>query len=226
VLQADGSYVEIVPADGVFDLSSYTSLLTSSTAISGTDKLYLTTTSALPAGFAPTMTLETTDAGSTALTILGGSASSSHVGSTGNDYINGGAGDDTITSGAGNDLLVGGTGSDTFVWHLADVGVAGVPAKDTISDFSIASKATGGDAIDLRDLLQGENHTTGTGNLTDFLHFSKSGSDTIIDVKATGASGEVTQQIVLSNVDLTANSSLNDQAIIQDLLTKGKLVTD
>jgi hypothetical protein len=31
---------------------------------------------------------------------------------------------------------------------------------------------------------------------------------------------------VLTGVDLTSNSTLNDQAIIQDLLTKGKLITD
>jgi len=36
----------------------------------------------------------------------------------------------------------------------------------------------------------------------------------------------MTQQIVLQGVDLTSNGTLSDQAIIQDLLTKGKLQTD
>ncbi|HXE40153.1 MAG TPA: type I secretion C-terminal target domain-containing protein, partial [Azonexus sp.] len=94
------------------------------------------------------------------------------------------------------------------------------------SDFSVAAKADGGDSLDLRDLLQGENHATGAGNLTDFLHFSRSGSDTVIDIKPSGAGGSVTQQIVMSGVDLTVGNTLNDQAIIQDLLTKGKLLTD
>jgi hypothetical protein len=31
---------------------------------------------------------------------------------------------------------------------------------------------------------------------------------------------------VLSGVDLTSNGTLNDTQIIQDLLTKGKLITD
>ena len=79
--------------------------------------------------------------------------------------------------------------------------------------------------LDLRDLLVGEQHANGTGNLTDYLHFSKSGSNTVIGIKPTG-NGDVLQQITLSGVDLTANSTLNDQAIIQDLLTKGKLITD
>jgi len=48
----------------------------------------------------------------------------------------------------------------------------------------------------------------------------------VIDVTPTGSGGSVTQKITLTGVDLTANNTLNDQAIIQDLLTKGKLVTD
>ncbi|WP_295539006.1 Ig-like domain-containing protein [uncultured Pseudacidovorax sp.] len=158
------------------------------------------------------------------------------VGSTGNDTINGGAGDDSIRGGdgadsirggAGNDILTGGAGADTFVWKLGDQGTTQAPARDIVTDFGTASKASGGDVLDLRDLLQGENHNTGVGNLGSFLHFSKSGSDTVIDVKHDGAAGGgVTQQIVLSNVDLTANNTLNDAAIIQNLLNQGKLITD
>ncbi|SIQ11527.1 retention module-containing protein [Pseudacidovorax sp. RU35E] len=159
------------------------------------------------------------------------------VGSTGNDVINGGAGDDsirggdgadTIRGGSGNDILTGGAGADTFVWKLGDQGTTQAPARDIVTDFGTASKANGGDVLDLRDLLQGESHTgTNVGNLGSFLHFSKSGGDTVIDVKHDGAAGGgVTQQIVLSNVDLTANNSLNDAAIIQNLLNQGKLITD
>ncbi|MFP5478009.1 MAG: Ig-like domain-containing protein, partial [Gammaproteobacteria bacterium] len=158
------------------------------------------------------------------------------VGSTGNDVINGGAGDDsirggdgadTIRGGSGNDVLTGGAGADTFVWKLGDQGTSATPARDIVTDFGTASKANGGDVLDLRDLLQGENHNSGIGNLGSFLHFSKSGSDTVIDVKHDGAAGgAVTQQIVLSNVDLTANNSLTDAAIIQNLLNQGKLITD
>jgi hypothetical protein len=67
---------------------------------------------------------------------------------------------------------------------------------------------------------------TDAATLDNYLNFSKSGLDTVIDIRPTGAAGSVTQQIVLSNVDLTSSGTLNDVAIIQDLLTKGKLLTD
>jgi hypothetical protein len=57
------------------------------------------------------------------------------------------------------------------------------------------------------------------------LHFAKSGADTIMEAKHTGA-GAVTQRIVLEGLDLTQNGSLTDSAIIADLLNKGKLITD
>ena len=93
----------------------------------------------------------------------------------GNDIINGGGGSDYIHGGAGNDVMTGGLGSDTFAWTLADQGTLSAPARDTVTDFNVASKAAGGDILDLRDLLQGENHTAGTGNLADYLHFSNRG---------------------------------------------------
>ncbi|MCB6184845.1 type I secretion C-terminal target domain-containing protein, partial [Leeia sp. TBRC 13508] len=153
-------------------------------------------------------------------------------GGNGNDILSGGAGSDTLIGGGGKDTLTGGLGSDTFVWHLSDKGSVGSATVDTITDFDTASKALGGDILDLKDLLQGENHTTGTGNLTSYLHFEKSGSDTIIHVSSSGgfASGfnatADDQKIVLSGVDLTSGSTLTDTAIIQDLLNKGKLNTD
>jgi Ca2+-binding RTX toxin-like protein len=159
--------------------------------------------------------------------IVGSDGKDNIDGGAGNDNIKGGGGSDIIRGGAGNDILEGGLGADTFEWKLGDQGTAAVPARDTVVDFNIASKAAGGDVLDLRDLLQGENHTTGTGNLTDYLHFTKDASGgTVIDVKHTGAAGTVNQQIVLSGVDLTSNGTLNDTQIIQDLLTKGKLITD
>ena len=63
--------------------------------------------------------------------------------------------------------------------------------------------------------------------LDGYLDFSRQGSDTVINVRPTGAGGEMTQQIVLQGVDLTQGGTLTtDQQIIQDLLTKGKLQTD
>ena len=163
-----GTYQDITPnASGVFDLSAYTALLSTPTTTSGTDKVYLVTTAQLPSGFAPTLTLEVSDAGesSTAKTILGGSADSTLSGGAGNDYISGGAGNDILIGGDGDDILMGGTGDDTltggtgadqFVWK------AGHTGNDVITDFNAAQ----GDRIDLSDLLQGEETST---DLTNYL---------------------------------------------------------
>ncbi|AZN37284.1 retention module-containing protein [Iodobacter ciconiae] len=165
-------------------------------------------------------------------TITGSAGRDIIHGGAGNDVINAGAGADRIDGGAGSDTLTGGLGADTFHWTLADKGAVGVPAIDKVTDFSTVSYNAGGDRLDLRDLLQGENHNVGTGNLTQYLHFEKSGADTIIHVSSAGAytglfnAGADDQQVILSGIDLTSNGSLADTAIIQDLLNKGKLITD
>ncbi len=152
-------------------------------------------------------------------------------GGAGNDVLDGGAGNDVLYGGAGNDTLTGGLGSDTFKWELADIGSKGSPASDTITDFDVASVASGGDALDLRDLLTGENHLVGTGNLASYLHFEKSGANTVIHVSSTGdfaagfdATKEV-QTITLNGVDLVGSLS-NDQQVIQSLLNNNKLIVD
>ena len=248
VVRADGTYQEITPdASGIFDLSSYTSLLSTPTTTSGTDKVYLTTTSALASGFVPTLSFEVADgSSSTAKTILGGSTGSTLTGGDGSDFISGGAGNDilqggagndtilggadndTLQGGAGNDALTGGLGSDVFAWKLGDQGTAGTPAVDTVTDFD---NVTSSDKLDLRDLLQGENHTSGAGNLGNYLHFEVSGGNTTVHISSQGQfatgydSTKEDQTIVLQNVDLVG-SNTTDQAIIQDLLLRGKLQTD
>jgi Ca2+-binding RTX toxin-like protein len=157
------------------------------------------------------------------------------VGGSGADTLNGGIGADILEGGAGNDNLTGGTGADVFVWKLADRGTTVAPAVDTVTDFDPLSRAAGGDSLNLRDLLVGE--TTGTAlgqdNLGKYLHFEKTGaSETTLHVSTSGgftsgyATGVEDQKIILQGADLTANGTLSDQAIIQDLLTKGKLITD
>ena len=156
---------------------------------------------------------------------------------TGATTMDGGAGNDVLVStaasggdiligGAGNDLLTGGAGADTFQWNFADRGTLANPARDVITDFNTADFNTGGgDRLDLRDILQGTATTVAA--LDNYLDFSKQGSDTVINVRPTGAGGAMTQQIVLQGVDLTQSGTLTtDQQIIQDLLTKGKLITD
>ncbi|SIR39255.1 retention module-containing protein [Pseudomonas sp. A214] len=92
-------------------------------------------------------------------TLLGGAGNDIIFGQGGNDLLNGGKGNDillggkgndTLIGGQGNDTLIGGLGGDTFVWKSGDTGT------DVIKDF----KASEGDRIDLRDLLQGETGST------------------------------------------------------------------
>jgi surface adhesion protein len=158
------------------------------------------------------------------------------AGGTGNDILIGGAGSDVLWGGAGSDTLTGGTGtgtdtsSNTFAWTLNEQGTSASPAVDTITDFNKAAASSGGDVLDLRDLLIGEYHNAfqPNGNLTDFLHFTTSAGTTTIEVKSHGVgTSSADEKIVLTGVDLTNGGALNtDQLIIQDLLSKGKLVVD
>ncbi len=162
-------------------------------------------------------------------------------GGSGNDILDGGTGNDLLVGGLGDDSLTGGLGVDTFQWSLADAGTIAAPTRDVIADFDVAARAAGGDVLDLRDLLTAPTNATAAA-LDNFLHFEVSGGNTTIYVSATGAFGDnnaatktgsspavVTnndiQQIVLQGVDLVGGNT-TDQQVIQDLLTKGKLITD
>ena len=169
-------------------------------------------------------------------------------GGAGNDLITGGSGIDYIYGGAGNDTMSGGSGNviDVFAWTLGDQGAAGAPAVDTINNFSTTAAGnnhTGGDVLDLRDLLQGEHvgPNNAAGNLADYLHFEVAGGTTTIHISHTGGfaadshsvnaaftSSAETQKIVLNNVDLQSvySGATTDQQIITQLLNNNKLITD
>ena len=177
---------------------------------------------------------------------------------TGNDGANtliGLGGDDRLLGGKGNDILTGDTGApanggfgkDIFEWNLADKGVAGTPAIDQITDFVYTGNATGTtartDALDLRDLLVGEQSTelnTGVtpniGNLLNYLDFTVAGGTTTIRVSSTGGftggtyvAGAEDQRIVLNGVNLysvTGAANGNETDLLQRLLANGSLVVD
>jgi surface adhesion protein len=81
-------------------------------------------------------------------------------------------GHDTVSGGEGNDILIGGSGGDTFVWKAGDTG------NDVIKDF----KASEGDRIDLRDLLQGETGST----IDNFLKITTVDGVSSLQVSSTG----------------------------------------
>ncbi|EHR71078.1 VCBS repeat-containing protein [Burkholderiales bacterium JOSHI_001] len=160
-------------------------------------------------------------------------------GGSGNDTLNGAAGTDALWGGAGNDNMSGGTESDTFFWNLADRGAAGTPALDTISDFTVATPAAGGDVLNLKDLLIGEHTTGGVGNLQAYLDFdtTTTAGTTIIRISSTGGftggtynAAAEDQRITLTGTDLRAGLGLagtaTDNQVLQELLNRGKLVTD
>ena len=153
----------------------------------------------------------------------GGAGDDLLVGGTGDDVLFGDTGEDRLIGGAGNDSLIGGDGIDIFALESGDEGSVGTPAVDTISDFTVG---VGGDVLDLSDMLQNEDLAT----LDGFLNFTYDGvsGDTTISVDVDGDSGtfETSQQIVLSGVDLTANGALNDQQILDNLLSNGNLIVD
>ncbi|MFD4839916.1 retention module-containing protein [Achromobacter sp. NPDC058515] len=147
----------------------------------------------------------------------------------GNDTLDGGKGNDVLVGGKGNDTLIGGDGADTFRWEFNDQGTTAGPAVDRIKDFSLAKPADGGDVLDLKDLLIGEKD----GTLTQYLNFKQdpaNANNTVVEINTKGQISQgADQKIVLENVDLTHDAHgqlMSNQAIINDLLQKGKLNVD
>ena len=168
-------------------------------------------------------------------TLNGDAGDDSLNGGTGKDILNGGIGNDTLvggtdkdslTGGIGNDTLVGGTGKDTFVWHLADIGTAGAPSVDTITDFKMKDK----EILDLRDLLPNANEADLVGLLT-YLDVTTDGTNTEIRISSTGgftngdySAGVEDAHITLTNVNLLATT--DESTLLQTLMTKNQLLID
>ncbi|WP_346427109.1 type I secretion C-terminal target domain-containing protein [Comamonas sp. lk] len=160
--------------------------------------------------------------------LTGTDGSNTLLAGTGNDTLNGGKGNDVLVGGKGNDTLIGGEGDDIFVWVKGDQGSKAAPAADVVNDFGMGTDTKGKDVLDLRDLLQGEE---GSNDLSKFLNFSKSGTDTVLKVSTDGTLGSGHDQLItFKGVDLTAGHALasaSDQnALIKDLIDQGKLKID
>jgi len=167
-------------------------------------------------------------------TLVGGGGHDILVGGAGNDTLRGGDCNDTLVGGSGNDRLEGGLGSDVFQWRLADVGTAGQPAVDTVSDFNASNN--GGDVLDLRDLLGDQFAQGGLANLHNYLDVdtqSQPGS-TIVRISTSGGfangqydAGAEDQRIVLEGVNLRdamcLGSNASDDQVLNELLNRNKL---
>jgi len=97
-------------------------------------------------------------------------------GGGGKDILNGGNGDDVLYGQGGADTLTGGLGADTFVFQATTA----YGAVDTVTDFHTSE----GDKIDISNLLTAYDPLTM--HLSDFVHLTVSGGNTIISVDRDG----------------------------------------
>jgi hypothetical protein len=134
------------------------------------------------------------------------------------------AGENVVSDVSGDSEFAGVEGADVFKWTLAEPG-----AHDAISNFDMNEPASGGDVLDLRDLLPPES----ADSLDSYLHFEQSDTGgTLVRISTAGEftgdaahdAGVAYQTIELQNVDLLSLGS--DQQIIDNLINHGKLITE
>jgi VCBS repeat-containing protein len=142
-----------------------------------------------------------------AIGIYGDSGNNTLVGTSAANLISGGAGNDRIEGGAGADTLTGGAGSDRFVRHLADTGTV-----DTITDFTPVPLASGGDVLDVSELLIGYT----AGDASTFMKLTGVGGNTTVSVDRDGAG------TAFGFVDVAVLQSLSGQDLTT-LLNQGNI---
>ena len=136
----------------------------------------------------------------------------------GDDTLSAGDGDDLVVGGSGSDTLTGGSGADTFDFDSADMGTAGSPAVDTITDFNLSE----GDVLDIQDQLTGlENNA-----ITNFLTIDQSDANSPIIEIRNSANGDITQKIKLEGLGQSALASFgtSDIEIITGMINAGHLI--
>ncbi|MFM1678866.1 retention module-containing protein [Aeromonas salmonicida] len=144
-------------------------------------------------------------------------------GGAGNDTLIGGLGDDILIGGLGSDTMTGGAGSDTFKWLAGEAD----GSTDNITDFTLGNTASGGDVLDLSDLLVGV--PTGGSNdalaaaLDSYLQFDTATKTLTIDPDGAVGGSELTIQFQ-NSLDLASLGS--NQDIIKQLLDDGNLKVD
>ncbi|BAT53969.1 5'-nucleotidase/2',3'-cyclic phosphodiesterase [Nostoc sp. NIES-3756] len=107
--------------------------------------------------------------------LLGSNGDDILWGGAGVDTLNGGFGDDILIGGLGNDILTGSRGIDRFVYNNINEGT------DTITDFYASEEI-----LDLRGVFQ----SLGVSSVTsDFLRFTQSSRNTLVQIDQNGALG-------------------------------------
>ncbi|MBO9403184.1 Ig-like domain-containing protein, partial [Shimia sp. R9_3] len=117
-------------------------------------------------------------------TLFGGSSGDMLFGGSGDDSLSGDKNNDTLDGGTGADTLTGGRGNDTYKFSVVD------GAVDTVTDYAWWN------FIDVSDALVGYN--SATDDITDFVRFTTTGSDTLMEINPDGVSGFVPVAILQS----------------------------
>lgn len=138
-------------------------------------------------------------------TLIGNAGNNTIWGDSGVDTIYGGDGNDILIGGDGDDILYGGYGADTFLLGLDTLG-----SVDTINDFNLSQN----DKIDLSQLLNSYDPITDA--ITDFVQFTESGSDSILNIDIDGGGDNFIQIATISGV-----TGLTDEAA---LVSSGNLI--
>jgi Ca2+-binding RTX toxin-like protein len=130
-------------------------------------------------------------------------------------------GNDTLYGGTGADTMNGGNGADTFGWLYSDLD----GSLDSIGDFS----KSGGDKIDISNVLDGAGYDPLTDALSHFVQFNEGASSTAlyIDVTGSGTFNSSDDVVTLSGVtDILAggNGSISNATDLASLISNGTLV--
>ncbi|MBM9889984.1 MULTISPECIES: retention module-containing protein [Deefgea] len=137
------------------------------------------------------------------------------------DTLAGGNGNDILSGGKGNDILNGGDGSDLFVFSTVSNN-----GKDTIQDFTVAAKASGGDVLDITDLLSGAGVSTASFDANEgaFLQFTAGANSGEIKVMfdADGAGAGSAVQVAT----LTGMGATDPTTLLNTLLNNGEIQTN
>ncbi|MBL0626377.1 VWA domain-containing protein [Aeromonas jandaei] len=167
------------------------------------------------------------DGGSGNDTLYGEAGDDTLIGGTGNDILQGGDGRDLLIGGLGSDTMTGGVGSDTFKWLAGDAD----GSTDNITDFTLGNPTSGGDVLDLSDLLVGVPSAANNNDLAtaldNYLKFDTATNKLTIDTNGLTSGGSQLTVQFHGSLELDHNGGLTtNHDIIKQLLDDGNLKVD
>ncbi|WP_408908879.1 DUF5801 repeats-in-toxin domain-containing protein [Aeromonas hydrophila] len=167
------------------------------------------------------------DGGSGNDTLYGEAGDDTLIGGIGNDILQGGDGKDLLIGGLGSDTMTGGAGSDTFKWLAGDAD----GSTDNITDFTLGNPTSGGDVLDLSDLLVGVPSAANNNDLAtaldNYLKFDTATNKLTIDTNGLTSGGSQLTVQFQGSLDLDHGGGLTtNHDIIKQLLDDGNLKVD